>query len=128
MYGGVDKYSGDIAFKKHSEEVDPLYHPYVLFLMNSEVMKESNCFETIVAKDTNGKSVAMRSKWFCREVFIGASIDLSSGELEWNPIDAKDKTLKNVMGMSQMSSMLKDKQRNEVYNAAITSNGPVFLF
>lgn len=32
------------------------------------------------------------------------------------------------MGMSQMSSMLKDNQRNEVYNAAITSNDSVFLF
>ena len=57
----------------------------------------------------------------CREVFLGASLDLSSGELAWNQIEAKEKTLKNVMGMSQMSSMLKDTQRNEVYNAAITS-------
>ena len=52
---------------------------------------------------------------------MGASLDLSSGELAWNQIEAKEKTLKNVMGMSQMSSMLKDTQRNEVYNAAITS-------
>lgn len=53
-------------------------------------------------------------------MFLGASLDISSGELAWNQIDSKDKTLKSVMGMSQMASMLKDTQRNEVYNAAIT--------
>ena len=56
-----------------------------------------------------------------REIFLGPSIDILSGELTWNQIDEKDKTLKHVMGMSQMASMLKDKQRNEVYNEAITS-------
>ena len=50
---------------------------------------------------------------------MGASLDLSNGELTWNYIEDKEKTFNHVMGMSQMTSMLKDKHRNEVYDAAI---------
>lgn len=50
---------------------------------------------------------------------MGASLDLSNGELTWNYIEDKEKTFNHVMGMSQMTSMLKDKRRNEVYDAAI---------
>lgn len=121
MYGGIDKYSGDIAFKRNSNEVNPLYGRWLSIFTNREVMSESNCFETIVAEDASGKYVLEYKHLLYREVFLGASLDIYSGELTWNQIDSKDKTLKNVMGMSQMSSMLKDKQRNEVYNEAITS-------
>ena len=51
---------------------------------------------------------------------LAPSLDISSGGLSWHIVDAKEDTLKSVMGMSQMTSMLKDTDRNEVYNAAIT--------
>lgn len=54
-----------------------------------------------------------------REVLLAPSLDISSGGLSWHIVDAKEDTLKSVMGMSQMTSMLKDTDRNEVYNAAI---------
>ena len=50
---------------------------------------------------------------------LAPSLDLSSGGLLWYRVEAKENVLKSVMGMSQMSSMLKDTDRNEVYNAAI---------
>ena len=34
-------------------------------------------------------------------------------------VERKEDTLKHVMGMSQMTSMLRDTDRNEVYDAAI---------
>jgi len=34
-------------------------------------------------------------------------------------VEKKEDTLKHVMGMSQMTSMLRDTDRNEVYDAAI---------
>ena len=55
MYGGVDKYSGDIAFGRNKKEVDPLQIVQFPMLMCREVMKESNCIEVIVAEDTAGK-------------------------------------------------------------------------
>lgn len=55
-----------------------------------------------------------------REVMLAPSLDLSSGGLSWHRVEAKEEVLKSVMGMSQMTSMLKDTDRNEVYNAAIT--------
>ena len=50
---------------------------------------------------------------------LSPSLDLSSGGLLWHRVEAKEDVLKSVMGMSQMTSMLKDTDRNEVYNAAI---------
>ena len=50
---------------------------------------------------------------------LAPSLDLSSGGLLWHRVEAKEDILKSVMGMSQMTSMLKDTDRNEVYNAAI---------
>lgn len=44
MYGGIDKYGGDIVCREQREEVDV-----------QEVMNQSNCFETIVATDESGK-------------------------------------------------------------------------
>ena len=34
-------------------------------------------------------------------------------------VEKKEDTLKHVMGLSQMTSMLRDIDRNEVYDAAI---------
>ena len=55
MYGGIDKYSGDIAFKRNKDQLDPLYRQLLLIFIIREVMNESNCFETIVAEDASGK-------------------------------------------------------------------------
>ena len=57
---------------------------------------------------------------------LAPSLDIASGGLSWNYVDKKEDTMKHVMGMSQMTSMLKDTDRNEVYNAAITG-GNVFV-
>ena len=51
---------------------------------------------------------------------LAPSLDIASGGLSWNYVDKKEDTMKHVMGMSQMTSMLKDTDRNDVYNAAIT--------
>lgn len=85
-----------------------------------DVMNHSNCFETIVATNEAGECVVAASVHDCREVLLGASLDLSNGELAWNYVSDKENAFTHVMGMSQMTSMLKDKRRNEVYNAAIT--------
>lgn len=53
-------------------------------------------------------------------MFLGSYLNIATGELAWRQIDKKDEVLRSVMGMSQMSSMLKDKRRNEAYSAAIT--------
>ena len=53
-------------------------------------------------------------------MFLGSYLNIATGELAWRQIDKKDEVLRSVMGMSQMSSMLKDKRRNEAYSVAIT--------
>lgn len=50
---------------------------------------------------------------------MAPSIDISTGGLTWHMVEKKEDTLKHVMGMSQMTSMLRDTDRNEVYDAAI---------
>ena len=56
----------------------------------------------------------------CSEVYLGSYLNIETGELAWRYLDEKEDVLQSVMGMSQMSSMLKDKRRNEAYNSAIS--------
>ncbi|CBK20091.2 uncharacterized protein [Blastocystis hominis] len=56
----------------------------------------------------------------CSEVYLGSYLNIETGELAWKYLDEKEDVLQSVMGMSQMSSMLKDKRRNEAYNSAIS--------
>ena len=89
-------------------------------------MNQSNCFETIVATNEAGELYFSRIL-ISREVLLAPSLDIASGGLSWNYVDKKEDTMKHVMGMSQMTSMLKDTDRNEVYNAAITGMGNFIL-
>ena len=57
---------------------------------------------------------------FLSEVYLGSYLNIETGELAWKYVDEKEDVFQSVMGMSQMSSMLKDKRRNEAYNSAIS--------
>ena len=66
-------------------------------------------------------SIEMSVKYLlCSEVYLGSYLNIETGELAWRYLDEKEDVLQSVMGMSQMSSMLKDRRRNEAYNGAIS--------
>lgn len=98
MYSGVDKYGGDIVCDYNQPEVDI-----------SEVLATSSATETIVATDENNQEVLLEAHLNCR-----------NGQLEWSRSEDSTSTYRMVVTMSQMSSMLKDSRRNELYNRAIT--------
>ena len=52
------------------------------------------------------------------EVSLGASIDPKSGNVCWCPRTMTE-TMQRTIGMSQMTSMLRDRKRNGIYETAI---------
>jgi SAM-dependent methyltransferase len=53
------------------------------------------------------------------ELVLNARIDPTSGELTWCQLYSKDEIMERTVGMSQMTSMLRDNDRNSVYERAI---------
>jgi predicted RNA methylase len=64
--------------------------------------------ESLIGMDSEGYEIALT-----------ANIDPSSGDISWIPSYDVDKTKYRTVSMSQMTSMLRDRDRNRIYEAAI---------
>jgi hypothetical protein len=72
--------------------------------------------ESMMGFDENGKQVA-----------ISAQIDPSSGELCWVPTSDLDYVKNKTVSMSQMTSMLRDSDRNNLFEVAIQTAIAAFV-
>lgn len=55
------------------------------------------------------------------DVLVAAQLDVEDGGLAWAQVQDADRSYEAVVSMSQMTSMLRDKRRNDAYNAAIVA-------
>jgi hypothetical protein len=55
-----------------------------------------------------------------RKVFVTASLDICNGSVCWNKNYDEEKVMRRTIGMSQMTSMLHDVDRNGVYERSIS--------
>lgn len=101
MYSGFSKDNGSIIGSIHgNNNLEPTLQ---------ESLESTNADETLVCNDEEGN-----------EMFLYASINPSTGNLEWSSSYDINWVKCRTIAMSQMTSMLRDTDRNNVYQAAIT--------
>ncbi|CAM9933475.1 unnamed protein product [Heterosigma akashiwo] len=105
MYGGLDKYGGDLVGS---------------YLSNQGITTVEEACDTAGAEETLvGK--APLPDGGTKDVLLTASINTDYGGLKWEPVEDATETLRGVVSMSQMTSMLHDTDRNSKYDCAITA-------
>ncbi|CAM9951286.1 unnamed protein product [Heterosigma akashiwo] len=105
MYGGLDKYGGDLVGS---------------YLSNQGITTVEEACDTAGAEETLvGK--APLPDGGTKDVLLTASINTDYGGLKWEPVEDATETLRGVVSMSQMTSMLHDTDRNSKYDRAITA-------
>lgn len=99
MYQGFSKESGSVVgiVEASSASMDL-----------SEVQETTGAEEALLGCDQEGNEVA-----------ILAQIDPNTGDLDWIPTYDVDSVKRKTVAMSQMGSMLRDKDRNAVYEQAL---------
>lgn len=53
------------------------------------------------------------------EIILNAIVDTETGNLTWRQLLSKEEVMSRTVGMSQMTSMMRDADRNDVYEKAI---------
>ena len=105
MYAGVDKYGGGVVGGREANG-DNL----------ESIIDTAGAEETIVVNvDSNTK------------VMLQAQLNPNSGGLMWIEVDDNKKTNNVAVAMSQMTSMLRDNDRNRKYEAAIQHTIATFI-
>jgi SAM-dependent methyltransferase len=99
MYGG-SKESGQIVGKVESTTAEVSF---------DEVAENTGCHESLQCADADGN-----------EMTLSASLDSASGALIWRVEQSEEEVRRRVLSTNQMTSMLHDKERNRVYEKAIT--------
>lgn len=100
MYSGTNKYGGDIVGERSSSQSAPA--------VSAADAAQTASAEESLAVDVDGQ-----------RHFVTSRIDLANGELSWNVAENTKSVLQRTVAMSQMTSMLHDKRRNDAYETAI---------
>jgi protein arginine N-methyltransferase 7 len=102
MYAGHDKYGGDVVGGDEGDDGADL----------KETLENSSMEEMLVVTADVGAGP--------EEVVLCARLNVDEGGLLWVPEADAAHTYKSAIAMSQMTSMLHDRDRNEKYNVAIS--------
>ncbi|KAJ0396410.1 hypothetical protein P43SY_001740 [Pythium insidiosum] len=119
MYAGVDKYGGALAGEGQPRDAGAAASGLSL----EEAIETAAAEETVVVDvpysyledDEDPTSLVTGTS----QVLLTAQLNPSSGGLMWIQQDDTHDTYKNVVAMSQMTSMLRDHDRNRCYELGI---------
>ena len=112
MYSGLNKGDGCVVGPVQPESTLAAIIPE---LDLEEVTGTSSADEAIIC---SAPVTLHEGETIYQTIAVGASLDASSGDIIWEQIDL-EKALHRSVCMSQMTSMLRDKDRNNVYAKAI---------
>ena len=119
MYAGVDKYGGAVV----GEGPPTGEETQAQGLSLEEAVETAAAEETVVVdvpysyyEDENDPSTLVTGK---SQVLLSAQLNPESGGLMWVEQEETHETYKNVVAMSQMTSMLRDEDRNKCYEMGI---------
>eukprot|EP01138_Halocafeteria_seosinensis_P010739 gb/GECG01010967.1/.p1 GENE.gb/GECG01010967.1/~~gb/GECG01010967.1/.p1 ORF type:complete len:869 (+),score=111.41 gb/GECG01010967.1/:1-2607(+) len=104
MYSGSNKYSGALAGDRAGSGLDA-----------HDALETANAEESVVVPNINVEGSENEPE----QVVLSASLDPQFGGLQWNPAASQESKFHEAISTSQMASMLKDKQRNVKYDAAL---------
>ncbi|CEG49662.1 protein arginine n-methyltransferase 7-like [Plasmopara halstedii] len=122
MYAGVDKYSGALVGEGQSSGSSS-HAPSASGLSLEDAIETAAAEETVVvdvpysylADDNDPKSIVSGVS----TVLLSAQLNPEAGGLMWVENSSSKQAYKNVVAMSQMTSMLRDKDRNDCYERGI---------
>ncbi|TYZ68528.1 hypothetical protein PybrP1_006434 [[Pythium] brassicae (nom. inval.)] len=119
MYAGVDKYGGAVVGE--GQPADATAAPTGLSL--EDTLETAAAEETVVVdvpysyyEDEDDESSLVTGT---SQVLLAAQLNPSAGGLMWVEQESAQAVYKNVVAMSQMTSMLRDRDRNACYERAI---------
>lgn len=106
MYQGLDKSGGGVVGSNVSGSYSQDF---------SDICDVSSAEEILVCveRDDNDEE---------RKVFMTASLNIHNGCVQWSKNYDEDAVMRRTIGMSQMTSMLHDVDRNSVYERAIATS------
>ncbi|CAK4157014.1 unnamed protein product [Aphanomyces euteiches] len=122
MYAGSDKYGGGVVGEdfKSSDAAAPNLED-ILDTASAEETVVTSVPYSYLDEDTNTVVEGVSS------VALSARLNPESGGLMWVEEDDSAETYKNVVCMSQMTSMLRDTDRNAAYEHAIRTGIARFI-
>lgn len=122
MYAGVDKYGGALVGEG---QPDGETHAEASGLSLEETIETAAAEETVVVdvpysyyEDEDDESTLVTGT---SQVLLAAQLNPEAGGLMWVEHESAPAAYKNVVAMSQMTSMLRDLDRNRCYELGIKS-------
>ncbi|UIZ21778.1 hypothetical protein KXD40_008768 [Peronospora effusa] len=123
MYAGVDKYGGALVGEGQSDGNSSTFNVPLSGISLEEAIETAAAEETVVVDvpysyledemDTNSLVSGVSKVLLC------AQLNPEAGGLMWVEQTSPQETYKNIVAMSQMTSMLRDKDRNDCYEHGI---------
>ncbi|CAI5746864.1 unnamed protein product [Peronospora destructor] len=123
MYAGVDKYGGALVGEGQPDGNFSAPSASIFGISLEEAIETAAAEETVVVdvpysyledEDDSNSVVSGVSK-----VLLSAQLNPEAGGLMWVEQNSPQEAYKNVVAMSQMTSMLRDKDRNDCYEHGI---------
>ncbi|KAF1315045.1 Arginine n-methyltransferase, partial [Globisporangium splendens] len=123
MYAGVDKYGGAVVGEGQPDGTAPATGSAATGLSLEEAVETAAAEETVVVDvpysyyedDTDESSLVTGTS----QVLLTAQLNPEAGGLMWVEQESSQDAYKNVVAMSQMTSMLRDLDRNRCYELGI---------
>ncbi|GMF65813.1 unnamed protein product [Phytophthora lilii] len=123
MYAGVDKYGGALVGEGQPDGSSASSATPATGLSLEEAIETAAAEETVVVDvpysyledEDDPKSVVSGVS----KVLLAAQLNPEAGGLMWVEQSSPQEAYKNVVAMSQMTSMLRDKDRNDCYERGI---------
>jgi protein arginine N-methyltransferase 7 len=122
MYAGVDKYGGAVVGDGQTSDNN---NGITTGMTLEETIETASAEETVVVNvpysyyedEANPSTIVTGTS----QVLLAAQLNPESGGLMWVEQENVQETYKNVVAMSQMTSMLRDLDRNKCYEIGIKS-------
>uniref|UniRef100_K3X5J8 Protein arginine N-methyltransferase domain-containing protein n=1 Tax=Globisporangium ultimum (strain ATCC 200006 / CBS 805.95 / DAOM BR144) TaxID=431595 RepID=K3X5J8_GLOUD len=123
MYAGVDKYGGAVVGEGQPDGSAPAAGSAATGLSLEEAVETAAAEETVVVDvpysyyedDADESSLVTGTS----QVLLTAQLNPEAGGLMWVEQESSQDAYKNVVAMSQMTSMLRDLDRNRCYELGI---------
>ncbi|OWZ15720.1 Arginine N-methyltransferase [Phytophthora megakarya] len=122
MYAGVDKYGGALVGEGQPDGSASTSPTPASGLSLEEAIETAAAEETVVVdvpysylEDEEDPNSVISG---VSKVLLSAQLNPEAGGLMWVEQNSPQETYKNVVAMSQMTSMLRDKDRNDCYERA----------
>ncbi|KAI9920123.1 hypothetical protein PsorP6_015670 [Peronosclerospora sorghi] len=132
MYAGADKYGGSVAGKGHpDEQTSSRSIARATGISLEDAIETATAEETVVVDvpysyvqdEADPTSVVTGVS----HVLLNAQLNPEAGGLMWVEHTEPQEAYKNVIAMSQMTSMLRDKDRNQCYERGIQQAIATFI-